>query len=250
MINCEVLIIGAGPAGSTCATFLSKAGIRTILIDKDTFPRDKPCSGALTTRIFKRFPYLSAGEVVESIVHGGYLYTPDLKSNVKIEDTESPVGYMVLRGVFDNYLVQKAIQSGAEFFEGIIVKEISFQDDKIVTSLKDGRIITSKIIIGADGALSIVARKSNLKKRWKDDELGICIFIENEINEKQLKKYNPNRLSVHIHIGYKDIFGYFWTFFKKDHLNIGLGCLLSEKKRKKVNLKDSFLDYLKINGNL
>ena len=242
-ISCEVLIIGAGPAGSNSAVFLSKAGIDTILVDSKKFPRDKQCGGALTTRIFQRFKLYSE-EVAESLVHGGYLYAPDLKSSVKIEDPEKPVGLMILRSNFDNYLVEKAKQFGTTFMDDVKVKNISFYKDKIITFLENGTSISSKVLFGADGAMSTVARITGLKKRWEEDELGICIFVENEISQKIKKEFDPDNLSVHIHIGYKDLFGYFWTFYKKRHLNIGLGCLLSEKKKKKANLKEAFLDYL------
>ncbi|NHI94737.1 MAG: NAD(P)/FAD-dependent oxidoreductase [Candidatus Lokiarchaeota archaeon] len=242
--SCEVLIVGAGPAGSTCATFLSSAGINCILLDKETFPRDKPCGGGLTTRIFKRFD-LNNEEVVDSVVRGGHLYGPDLKSSVKVDDNNNPVGYMVLRSSFDNYLVEKAKKFGSTLIESQNITEISFLQDKVLTKLENGEIISSKIIIGADGVLGIVAKKSGLKERWKDDELGLCVFIEQALDAQVIKKYNPDNYSVHIHIEFKDLFGYFWLFYKKHHVNIGLGCLLSEKKKKKVNLKLAFLDYLK-----
>ncbi len=244
-LSCEVLIIGAGPAGSTAARYLASSNkdISVIVLEKDTFPRDKPCGGALTIRIFERFDYLSTKET-ESVVHGGYLYAPNLISKAKIEDPENAVGYMVLRKNFDNYLVEKAKESGAKVIENAKIENFEILDDKIIVNLLDGNQITAKILLGADGVSSIVAKKTKLNKKWKDDELGMCILAQKELDETQIQKYNPKGLCVHIHIAYKNLFGYFWTFYKKNHVNIGLGCLLSEKKAKKVNLKTAFKDYL------
>jgi len=245
-LSCDVLIIGAGPAGATAATFLarSNASISVIILEKDTFPRNKPCGGALTVRIFERFEYLSP-EQTESVVHGGYLYAPNLTSKVKIEDPEKPVGYMVLRENFDNILVEKAKESGAKLIENAIIENFEILSNEIKVKLQDGTRITAKILLGADGVTSIVAKKTKLKKKWKDDELGMCILAQKELNKDEMEIFNPKGLSVHIHIGYKNLFGYFWTFYKKNHVNVGLGCLLSEKKDKKVNLKTAFKDYLK-----
>ena len=241
--SCEVLIIGAGPAGTTAARFLAKAGIDVIILEKDKFPRDKPCGGALTVRIFERFEYLSP-EQTESVVHGGYLYAPNLISKVKIEDPERPVGYMVLRKNFDNLLVEKAKESGAKLIENAKIENFEILSEEVKVILQDGTRISAKILLGADGVISIVAKKTRLKKKWKDDELGMCILAEKELDISEMENFSPKGLSVHIHIGYKNLFGYFWTFYKKNHVNIGLGCLLSEKKEKKVNLKTAFKDYL------
>jgi len=54
----DVVIVGAGPAGSTAAKFLSEKGIRVLLVDKSKFPRDKACGGGIPVRVFKDFEYL------------------------------------------------------------------------------------------------------------------------------------------------------------------------------------------------
>jgi len=244
-LSCDILIIGAGPAGATAATFLARSDaiISVIILEKDTFPRNKPCGGALTVRIFERFEYLST-EQTESVIHGGYLYAPNLVSKVKIEDPEKPVGYMVLRKNFDNLLVEKAKESGAKLIENAKIENFEILNDEVKVKLQDGTRITAKILLGADGVTSIVAKKTKLKKKWNDDELGMCILAQKELDKDEMEIFNPKGLSVHIHIGYKNLFGYFWTFYKRNHVNIGLGCLLSEKKKKNINLKTAFNDYL------
>ncbi|MEM4258032.1 MAG: FAD-dependent oxidoreductase [Candidatus Thermoplasmatota archaeon] len=54
----DVVIVGAGPAGSTAAKFLAENGISVLIIDKRRFPRDKPCGGGLTIKVLEEFPYI------------------------------------------------------------------------------------------------------------------------------------------------------------------------------------------------
>ena len=69
-MNYEVAIIGAGPAGSTAAKFLSEKGVKVILIDKVKFPRDKPCGGGIPVRVLKKFKYLEEYDLIESYSYG------------------------------------------------------------------------------------------------------------------------------------------------------------------------------------
>jgi flavin-dependent dehydrogenase len=99
----DIIVIGAGPAGSTAARFLSdKYNKKVLLLDKEKFPRDKPCGGYLTNRVFKRFSYLKPeiNELIEVPTFGSFFYGPDLMKLAWIRDV--PVGYLVLRTKFDN----------------------------------------------------------------------------------------------------------------------------------------------------
>ena len=69
-IKYNVIIVGAGPAGSTAAKFLSEKGYKILLLDKKKFPRDKPCAGGLTLRVLNRFPYLKEFDFIESYSYG------------------------------------------------------------------------------------------------------------------------------------------------------------------------------------
>ena len=72
----EVVVVGAGPAGSTAAKFLSEKGVKVLLIDKEKFPRDKSCGGGLPYQVMKRFKYVTKEGLVDSYSYGGYAYSP------------------------------------------------------------------------------------------------------------------------------------------------------------------------------
>jgi len=109
----KVSVIGAGPAGSTAAYWLAKAGIETELIDKVEFPRDKPCAGGLFNPpgYYKEFPYLKEYE-------GKYIHKVEFSSGnyqtTYLSDT--PLLKMVLRREFDYFLLTKALDAGAHFY--------------------------------------------------------------------------------------------------------------------------------------
>ena len=109
----DVIVVGAGPAGSTAAYLLAhKFNRNVLLIDRAKFPRDKPCGGYLTDRVFERFNYLNREDsaLVEVPTYGSYFYAPDLSKFEWIR--ERPVGYLVLRTKFDNYLREFAVSKG------------------------------------------------------------------------------------------------------------------------------------------
>jgi len=74
----DVVIVGAGPAGSTAARMLSKKGFKVILIEKEKFPRDKPCGGGLTKKVLEEFNFVNNPSIIESYSYGGILHSPSL----------------------------------------------------------------------------------------------------------------------------------------------------------------------------
>ena len=80
----DVCIVGAGPAGSTAAKFLSEQGFKVLLIDKDEYPRDKPCGGGLPHQVLKRFDYINNKTFIDSYSYGGYAVSPSFKYKLEL----------------------------------------------------------------------------------------------------------------------------------------------------------------------
>ena len=81
----EVVVVGAGPAGSTAARFLAEKGVSVLLLDKEIFPRFKPCGGGLPLRVLQDFPYVKDMESVESYSYGGIVHSPSLKYTIEVQ---------------------------------------------------------------------------------------------------------------------------------------------------------------------
>ena len=112
----DVVVVGAGPAGATAAKVLAEKGINVLLLDKQIFPRDKPCGGGLPARILKRYPYIKKNDLIDSYSFQACVHSSSLKYKIDVLKSE-PIFAMVLRNTFDAGLVRLASQSGAVFLE-------------------------------------------------------------------------------------------------------------------------------------
>jgi len=240
----EVVVVGAGPAGSTAAKVLAEKGVKVLLIDKSKFPRDKPCGGGLPFRVYKRFPYIEDKNLIESYSYGGFAHSPSLKYSAVIEKNDPFVG-MVIRKKFDNELVKIAVDSGADFIGGKAVEDIEISGDEAKLILDDKKEIHSELVIGADGPWSILAKKSGLIPQ-AGRRIAICVLKEYKVGEKIINQFFDERKICHMHLKFQGTFGYGWVFPKKQHLNIGVGNVISYTKysKTKINLSHAYREYL------
>ena len=233
----DVVVVGAGPAGSTAAKFLSEKGIKVLLLDKCKFPRDKPCGGGIPIGILKDFKYIEEKGLIESYSYGGCFHSSLVKYKVELLKN-IPLIAMVLRKKFDYGLVKIAIDSGATFMEGKTFEDIKIFNNKVRIKAKDGTAIDSEIVIGADGVWSTVAKRSGLSQNLKN--FGIALVQEYPISSEIIDQYFTEKRIGHIHMQFQGIAGYGWVGPLKKHLNIGIG----EFERSRTNLKDLFKYYI------
>jgi geranylgeranyl reductase family protein len=240
----DVTIVGAGPGGSTAAKFLSEKGFKVLLLDKDKFPRDKPCGGGLTANVLKRYKHFLTEDMIESYSYGGFTYSPSLKYKLDFETTY-PVTGMTLRKKFDYGLVKIAVENGSTFKEKKKVIDFKISNEKAIVFLDDQTKIESQIVIGADGVWSIIAKKAGL--RPKNIPIGVCVVEEYELTEDLIDEYFGKLRKGYIHSKFQNLFGYGWVFPKKKHLNIGVGEIeYNPQKQIKVNLKNVYENYLNL----
>jgi len=243
----DVTVVGAGPAGSTTAKFLSENGLKVVLIDKDKFPRDKPCGGGVPKRVLERYEYVDNENIIESYSYSGVSFSPSLKNKIEVEK-KTPVIATALRKKFDHGLVKLAKESGTILRDGEKVIDIEITEDYARAILENGEHIDSEIIVGADGVWSLVAKKSGL--RDKDFKTGMCVLEEFEVDKKIMDKFFGKQRICYIHSRFKGIRGYGWVFSKKEHLNIGLGgvWVTQDKKTNLSKVFKEYIDFLKDNN--
>ncbi|WP_419663077.1 geranylgeranyl reductase [Desulfosarcina variabilis str. Montpellier] len=225
----DVVIVGAGPAGSTAAYVLSNLGANVAIIDKYKFPRPKLCGGLITGRCKKVYDSIfdeKWDEVIEVTSRGASFYYNDKFVN-SIEDC--PPIYFTSRNTFDNFLIRSAERKGARLFENMEV--VSINEKEVI--LKNGNIIKSNFVIGADGVMSSISRSIFNKKIYKKD---LAFGIEAQFS----KKYFDRKVeSPEIYFGVIN-WGYGWVFPKKESVTIGVGGLLKANK----NIKSLFKNFL------
>jgi len=238
----DVTIVGAGPAGSTAAKFLSEKGFKTLLIDKEKFPRDKPCGGGLPIRVLLRYPYIANEKIIEAYSSSGTVFSPSLQHQIEI-NKDTPLLATVLRKKFDFELVKYARESGTIFQEGTPVSAVQISNDNARVILNQGTGIDSEIIVGADGAHSSVAKNTGLRKMGTKP--GVCILQEFEVDEKIMDDYFKKTRHCYIHSRFRSVTGYGWVFPKKEHLNIGFGVIqVNKNQEEKLHLLDCYHDYI------
>jgi menaquinone-9 beta-reductase len=240
----DIIIVGAGPAGTTAAHYAAKNGLKVLMLDKDVFPRDKICGDALSGKsigILRDMNLLEEvqdlpGAFIQSIVFSSPNHDQfriDLR-NTSLKNI--PKGFVIRRKIFDNFLFEKIKTTDVEIRENFSVTDV-LQSDGIVTGVrgkdrKTGEILefNSKLLFGADGYNSIVSRKMNLYEHDPDHWVVA------------LRRYykNVGGLTDQIELHYVDevIPGYFWIFpIEEGYANVGIGMLHSIIKRKDIDLK-------------
>jgi 2-polyprenyl-6-methoxyphenol hydroxylase-like FAD-dependent oxidoreductase len=171
----DVVIVGAGPAGSTAAMCLARAGARVALVDRRSFPRDKACGdliGPRGVRLLDEFglspaPALPLGDLIVVGPSGHRVRLPALPG------LDYPGHVLAIpRVAFDNALFDAAVCSGAQSIKDMFVGLIDDPSGPIQIHLASGEILTADAVVGADGATSRVAAVSGLV----DDELALWGF--------------------------------------------------------------------------
>ncbi|MFO7677169.1 MAG: NAD(P)/FAD-dependent oxidoreductase [Thermoplasmatota archaeon] len=237
----DVVVVGAGPAGSTAAKNLAEKGKKVLLIDKDKFPRDKPCGGGLPTRVVNEFAYVE--ELISSISYGNITFSSSLKYKFCLK-RETPVVYTVLRKEFDYSLLKIAQQSGAAVKLGKKIVDVQRKNNHMICFFDDDTQVESKLVIGCDGMRSVVAEKTYLSQ--DKNNRCVCLVVEHPLNEIEMQKYFKKEKFIQLFIKTQGITGYGWIFPKKDTVNIGIGQFEPNGAQaiKHESLKISFENYL------
>ena len=221
----DVLVVGAGPAGSTAAYRLASEGARVLLADKATFPRDKPCGGGLTMRAVRQLPF-SVDPVVEDRtmrVRFGLDFTRRIERKL-----DEPLVLMTQRKRLDAYLAEQAASAGAEFRDGVKVSDLKLEDDGVRAQVDGSRVTASHALL-ADGANGVSARAVGLadgREHGVALEANVPYGVVSEDEYRGLLCLELANVPG----------GYGWVFPKGDHVNVGVGGWEREGPRLRAHL--------------
>jgi len=219
----DAIVVGAGPAGSTTAYRLARAGARVCLLDRARFPRDKPCGGGLTLRAVRQLPF-SVETVVEERVATlelGLRYGKRWSGHAA-----EPLVLMTQRRRLDEFLAHRAAEAGAEF-----------RDDAKVTAVDPAGAVTvagerleADVVVGADGANGIASRALGLVAP------AYGVALEGNVAYSHVSRERFGGRAV-VELGVVPG-GYAWVFPKGDHVNVGVGGWESEGPKLRARLKE------------
>ncbi|HET6425161.1 MAG TPA: FAD-dependent oxidoreductase [Planctomycetaceae bacterium] len=240
MEACTVLIVGGGPAGSTCARQLTAQGIDVLIIDKARFPRDKVCAGWITPAIVHSLQLdtvdYAHGRVWQPFTQfktGLIGHTPTLT------DYGQPVSYGIRRCEFDAYLLDRC---GARLSLGEAFRSMEQDGDAWVIN---GRY-RAQLVIGAGGHFCPVARAIAPRAEEHDEPVVLAQEVEFELKPEDRERCPVSGVCPELYFC-PDLAGYGWIVRKGDYLNIGLG---REGERNLSTQLEAFLTDLRQRGRL
>ncbi|MDA0815723.1 MAG: geranylgeranyl reductase family protein [Chloroflexi bacterium] len=213
-LTADVVVVGAGPAGSTAAREIASRGASVLLLDRAKFPRDKPCGGGVTIRCANLLPF-SIEPVVEDVITGARMQVRGRREVVR--DDTRPLTYMTQRRRLDAYLVEQAQAAGAEFRDGEAVTTVRREVSGSYTlATRGGTTVETRIVIGADGANGVVGNRLGYEAAASH-----AVALEgNYPYPDGVPERWRHRVALHFG-GYPG--GYGWVFPKGDHVNVGVG---------------------------
>lgn len=247
MQDIDVLIVGAGPAGSTLSHFLLKEGIDHLLIDKASFPRDKICGDGITVdvinvlkRIDPELP-LKFAKTSDILPSWGLSLNGPKGQNLRVDlKGELPIApfFTARRIDLDQFLLNE-LSTQEHFFTECSLTRLERNEKGIRASLShkgESKSVQCKIVIGAEGEKPIVTKLLGLDHYREREHLMAAIRIYHE----NVKGFHPNN---HLEFFFdKNLLpGYFWAFpLSNNQANVGLGMVSAHISKNKINLKKVF----------
>lgn len=208
----DVIIVGAGPAGSTLGYELCRRRLRVLLLEKESFPRYKTCAGGIPHKVKETLGFDISPVLDETVRRILFTFR---SGDAFVRGHNDSLIYTVERSRFDAFLLEKATDAGLEVLEHHKVIDV-VQSDESVAVITDHGTFKGTVIAGADGANSVVARRSGL---MKDVRVDVGLEREIDVEPQDLARFKDTIL-----VDWGSIpSGYGWVFPKKDHLSVGIG---------------------------
>jgi len=220
----DVIVVGAGPGGSAAAEKCARFGLKTLLLEKEKLPRDKACGGMFcpTIRDVVGMYGVDVEKIVERRTEGGRVYF----DGELMMDMRYP-SFMFSRKKLDYLITKKAVEAGAKLIDNCRVSDVQGDAKKVKVVCDKGKFV-SKVVIGADGVNSVVARKTELNSGWSGNDSALAIESEIKMSNKEIEKRFGNCAIGYL---YRDFVGYEWVIPKNGCVNVGLGTKVSRSGR-------------------
>jgi len=235
----DLIIIGGGPCGSAAGRIAGKKGLKTLLIEKEIFPRYKPCGGGLSEHAMSYLDFEVPRSMIERDIFGARVH---FKGQVVEQHKDSRIGVLITRSILDNYLLEKAGETGIEIKMGEKVLEYQEKND-YVEVFTDNDTYKAKFIIIAEGSQGKL--KYQIRRKDQKDEYLISVVAEIESDDESIDKYIHN--AIDLHFG-RFKHGYGWIFPHENYFSVGIGGLAKHLPHPKKAMLD-FLNENNFNNN-
>ncbi len=214
----DVIIVGAGPAGATCARECALRGLKTLLLDKDGFPRSKPCAGAVSEQALSCLDFPLPPSIVERECFGAKIHYHGRTMEVM---KKHRLAVLVSRDAFDSFLADKAVEAGANFSSAEKFIDLVIHQDAVDVRT-DRSSYKARYVIGADGINSRVALsvRAPMKKAEKVFALVCSVPVDDAVIDSRGK-------IIDLYFGVAPM-GYGWVFPHRGYRSVGIMGLASK----------------------
>ena len=239
MDTCDALILGGGPAGSSCAGELVRHGLDAVVLDKATFPRDKVCAGWITPAVLQTLQIDPLDYARRRVLQPISAFRTGLIDGRALQTQYGrTVSFGIRRCEFDDYLLAR---SGARLRLGEALQSLERRGSQWIVN---GNVATP-MLIGAGGHFCPVARRLGAQL-GADEPTVVAKEIEFALSPAQAEQCRVRGDTPELYFC-RDLKGYGWCFRKGEHLNVGLG---REVASGLAEALARFCDFLKREGRI
>ena len=225
----DLIIIGGGPSGSAAGRMAGKNGLKTLLIEKEMFPRYKPCGGGLSEHAMSYLDFEIPETIIERDIFGARVH---FRGQVVEQHKDYRIAVLTSRSVLDNFLLEKARETGIQIKMGEKIIDYQENNDYVEVFTNDN-MYKSKFIIIAEGSHGKL--KYKIRRKDEKDEYAISIVAEIEEDNEAIDKYIHN--AIDLHFGYFK-HGYGWIFPHEKYFSVGIGGLAKSLPHPKKKMLD------------
>lgn len=224
----DLIVVGAGPAGSAAAREAARRGLNTLILEKEAFPRYKPCGGAVSDKALSILDFALPVEICERTITGARVH-------FRGREMEKHKGYrlttLVTRSLFDDFLLQKAKEAGAKL---TVERVLDFRehDDHVEVLTKKGSY-SSRFLVIASGCQDPL--RERVRGRAARDAYGVCMVTEIEEDDMSIEERLHGTLDIHFGVAEM---GYGWIFPHRGYYSVGIGGLASRLKHPRIVMQD------------
>ncbi len=231
----DLIVVGAGPAGSMAGRKAGQLGLRTLLIEKEVFPRYKPCGGAVSERARSCLDFEIPRELQEREIFGARVHFQDKAMK---EQKEYRLATLIKRSALDHYLLKRAEEKGIEVMMGKKVTHVQEKPDQVEVIAGD-HVFRSQYVIIAEGSQGKLKRV--IRRKASPAEQGVCMVTEIDQTQEHRKRFAQD--AVDIHFGITSM-GYGWIFPHRNYYSVGIGGLISKLPEPRKTMRN----FLAANG--
>ncbi|MGB9927555.1 MAG: geranylgeranyl reductase family protein [Methanosarcina sp.] len=231
----DLIIIGGGPSGASAGREAGKKGLSTLLLEKERFPRYKPCGGTLSPYALSCLDFKLPETLIEKKISKVKLHFQERSVEAKRDET---LAWLISRKTFDNFLLEKARETGIEIHTGEKVLDCVEKEDHVEVRTTDNTYLASFVLI-AEGSGGVL--KYKVRPRDQRTEYSLALVSEIPESEDKIEERLSDTLNIYFGITQG---GYGWFFPHAGYYSLGI----SGTAKNLRNPKETFQAFLKENG--